>query len=214
MSSVQSAVSVMYVISAARTRVCWSGMTPFPPRPALRLQDGQTGVCRAFDALTLLYSTGPEIRGYRPTNSKSMDVIRGESRVEAVDYHPRWAARMSSAALPTPSPAVTAAVTCCHPVTATVRATVTPPFSPPLSPLPSPLLFPRCHLLSKSTACVFVLFCLCFFVLSKIVEEIVFRCLNQNIKIVMSPNKAHVLKCRQSGNHCEHITMSIQKDIY
>ncbi|KAF0304339.1 Low-density lipoprotein receptor-related protein 2 [Amphibalanus amphitrite] len=51
-------------------------------------EDGLTGVCRAAEPLSLLYSTGPEIRGYRPTNTRSMDVIRGQSRVEAVDYHP------------------------------------------------------------------------------------------------------------------------------
>ena len=55
----------------------------------LTWQDGLTGVCRATAPLTLLYSTGPEIRGHRPADSTSIDVIRGESRVEAVDYHHR-----------------------------------------------------------------------------------------------------------------------------
>ncbi|KAF4524946.1 hypothetical protein B566_EDAN012702 [Ephemera danica] len=56
-------------------------------RPGFELSD--SGVCRAsISGLALLLANGPEIRALDPRNRRGEDVIRGEKRVEAIDFNP------------------------------------------------------------------------------------------------------------------------------
>lgn len=54
-----------------------------------RLSDSMSGVCRALkDDINLIFSSGPEIRGYDPQKMDQFDVIGEEKRIEALDYDP------------------------------------------------------------------------------------------------------------------------------
>ncbi|XP_055683188.1 low-density lipoprotein receptor-related protein 2 [Lutzomyia longipalpis] len=54
-----------------------------------RLSDGMSGVCKAEkEDVLLVYSNGPEIRGYDLQAKDQIDVVAAEKRIEAIDYHP------------------------------------------------------------------------------------------------------------------------------
>ncbi|XKL63596.1 hypothetical protein PGB90_005960 [Kerria lacca] len=53
------------------------------------LSDLHSGVCRALDPkLTVLYTNGPEIKGYEVHNKRLLEVIENENRIEAIDFDP------------------------------------------------------------------------------------------------------------------------------
>lgn len=59
-------------------------------RGAFRLSDAMSGVCKALNEdLQLIFSNGPEIRGYDLNTNDEYDVIASEKRIEALDYDAR-----------------------------------------------------------------------------------------------------------------------------
>uniref|UniRef100_A0A023ER35 Putative low-density lipoprotein receptor ldl n=1 Tax=Aedes albopictus TaxID=7160 RepID=A0A023ER35_AEDAL len=58
-------------------------------RDGFRLADAVSGVCKAVkDDVTVVFSSGPEIRAYDLKINDQFDVIAGEKRIEALDYSP------------------------------------------------------------------------------------------------------------------------------
>ena len=58
-------------------------------RDGFVLDDGMSGVCKAVkDNALLIFSSGPEIRGFNLKANEEFDVIGSEKRIEAIDYNP------------------------------------------------------------------------------------------------------------------------------
>lgn len=58
-------------------------------REGFHHSDGLSGVCRSVkEDVTLIFSNGPEIRGYDLQKRDEFDVIQSEKRIEALDYNP------------------------------------------------------------------------------------------------------------------------------
>lgn len=78
---------------ATRTHTCshtcnnLNGTYACSCRPGFKLADNLSGVCKAEkEDLILIYSNGPEIRGYDLSKKDEFDVISSEKRIEAIDY--------------------------------------------------------------------------------------------------------------------------------
>jgi low density lipoprotein-related protein 2 len=58
-------------------------------RPGFLLSDGMSGVCKAVkDETMVIFSSGPEIRGFNLKHNEEFSVIAAEKRIEAIDYDP------------------------------------------------------------------------------------------------------------------------------
>lgn len=54
------------------------------------LSDLFSGVCKALDPkLTIVYTNGPELRGYKTNEKKQISILNNEKRIRAIDFDPK-----------------------------------------------------------------------------------------------------------------------------
>ncbi|KAF0767414.1 low-density lipoprotein receptor-related protein 2, partial [Aphis craccivora] len=59
-------------------------------REGFVLSDLFSGVCKAVDPkLTIVYTNGPELRGYESNERKHLSILGNEKRIRAIDYDPK-----------------------------------------------------------------------------------------------------------------------------
>lgn len=59
-------------------------------RDGFILSDLFSGVCKAIDPkLTIIYTNGPELRGYESNEKKHLSILSNEKRIRAIDYDPK-----------------------------------------------------------------------------------------------------------------------------
>lgn len=54
------------------------------------MSDFVSGVCKALDPkLTIIYTNGPELRGYESNEKKHLSILSNEKRIRAIDFDPK-----------------------------------------------------------------------------------------------------------------------------